>query len=114
LGDFGGENDRKTGRFFMSENRISIPENSSLLTEDVRIQEALLVWLMNYNSRWTRRAYLHALEQFKLFFFDRAEMSLMDVEQKHVIARKEWLVGDGLSQSTINQKLSAISSFYKT
>jgi integrase len=97
----------------MSENRISIPDNSSLLTEDLLLQEQLLVWLMNYNSRRTRRAYLHALDQLKTFIFDRAEMSLLDVEQKHLIAWKEWLVGDGLSQSTINQKLSAASSFYK-
>ena len=96
----------------MSENRISIPENSSLLTEDLLLQEQLLVWLMNYNSRRTRRAYLYALEQLKSFVFDRAEMSLLDVEQKHIIAWKEWLVSDGLSQSTINQKLSAVSSFY--
>ena len=97
----------------MSENRMSIPENSNLLTEDLLLQEALLVWLMNYNSPRTRRAYLRALEQLKTFVFDRAEMSLLDIEQKHLIAWKEWLVGDGLSQSTINQKLSAASSFYK-
>jgi site-specific recombinase XerD len=97
----------------MPDNRISLPENSSLLTENQLLQEELLVWLMNYNSRRTRRAYLYALEQLKTFIYERADMSLLDVEQKHIIAWKEWLVGDELSQSTINQKLSAVSSFYK-
>ncbi len=97
----------------MSEKRIAIPDNSSLLTEDLLLQEELLVWLMNYNSRKTRQAYLKAIEQLKEFVFDRADMSLLAIEQKHVIAWKEWLVGDGLSQSSINQKISATSSFYK-
>jgi site-specific recombinase XerD len=103
----------KQGKFLSLRIVCTTSITGNLLTADMLLQEQILVWLMNYNSCQTRRTCMHALEQLKTFVFERAKMSLLDIKQKHVITRKECLVCEKLSQSTINQKLSATSSLLK-
>lgn len=65
-------------------------------------------WLSNFNSKRTQRAYMQAWRDF-LAFVDR---DATQVTQSDVIAYKGLLTDSGKSQSTINLRLSALSSFF--
>jgi site-specific recombinase XerD len=65
--------------------------------------------LNSQGSQHTRRAYERALERFK----DSVRKPLGDVGGADVQAWKRALHNDGLSHSTVNVYLSAISSFYQ-
>ncbi|MAU10632.1 MAG: hypothetical protein CL607_12475 [Anaerolineaceae bacterium] len=71
-------------------------------------ERAYTAWLLNFNSARTRQAYNAALLQ----FFDLAHKHVSDVDQADVIAYKTWLTEQGYAQSTTNQRLAALSSFY--
>lgn len=72
-------------------------------------------WLANLKSDNTRRAYLVAWQDFTAF----AQVSPDQVTQDHVIAYRRHLktspspkTGKPLSQTTVNQRLSALSAFF--
>lgn len=76
---------------------------------------AAAAWLANLKSENTRRAYLAAWQDFTAF----AQVSPDQVTQDHVIAYRRHLTtspspktGKPLSQTTVNQKLSALSAFF--
>lgn len=76
---------------------------------------AAAAWLANLKSDNTRRAYLVAWQDFTAF----AKTSPDQVTQDHVIAYRRHLTtspssktGRPLGQTTINQKLSALSAFF--
>lgn len=76
---------------------------------------AAAAWLANLKSDNTRRAYLAAWQDFIAF----AQVSPDQVTQDHVIAYRRHLTtspspktGKPLSQTTVNQKLSALSAFF--
>lgn len=72
-------------------------------------------WLLNLRSHNTRRAYIRCWERFLAVL----NVTPLDVTQDHIIAFKEMMentvsdfTGRPLTNETINQHLSAISSFY--
>jgi|MDTG01.1.fsa_nt_gb site-specific recombinase XerD len=71
-------------------------------------QQTYTAWLLNFNSDRTRQAYNAAVLQ----FFELAHKHASQVEQADAIAYKAWLTKQGYAQSTINQRLAALSSFY--
>lgn len=76
---------------------------------------AAAAWLANLKSDNTRRAYLVAWQDFTAF----AQVSPDQVTQDHVIAYRRHLTtspsaktGRPLGQTTVNQRLSALSAFF--
>ena len=76
---------------------------------------AAAAWLANLKSDNTRRAYLVAWQDFTAF----AQVSPDQVTQDHVIAYRRQLTtspspktGRPLGQTTVNQRLSALSAFF--
>lgn len=71
-------------------------------------QQAYILWIAEFKSRHTREAYNRAWDQFAAF----SGIHLGAVERDHVRAWKI-VLGQKYKAATVNQKLSAISSFYE-
>jgi len=71
-------------------------------------QQAYVLWISEFRSRHTREAYNRAWEQFYAF----CGLHAGAVERDHVRAWKI-VLGQKHKAATVNQKLSAISSFYE-
>lgn len=96
--------------------QVTQPDNAALSTDRLSgWRQAADAWLLNFRSDRTRRAYGGAWKDFLAF----AQTGPEEVTQDHVIAYKVHLLttnspktGKPVSQSTINQRLSALSSFF--
>jgi len=102
----------------MSNDNITILDNTqhALSTERGDVQSALATWLLNIDSDNTRRAYQKA---WGAFLAHTGISHPYDVTYEDMSAYREHLstttsqrTGKPLSQCTINQKISAISSFF--
>lgn len=71
------------------------------------------VWLANFTSPQTRKAYKTSVLQFLAFAGLEHSEQLPSVTPAHLIAWREQLRTDGASPRTINNKISALSSLYK-
>ena len=70
-------------------------------------------WLANFTSAHTRKSYHHAIQKFILDLGLHSSEALYAVEQAHVLAWREHLRQTGMSNTSISQHLSALSSLYK-
>lgn len=69
-------------------------------------------WFVNLTNANTRRAYRQDIKDFMAFAGLRQPEQFRNVTRAHVIAWREWLVGQGLANDTIRRKLAALSSLY--
>lgn len=70
-------------------------------------------WLANYSSANTRDAYKRAVGSFIATLDVRSPEELYRADQAHVIAWRTSMEQAGLSQATIANRLSALSSLYR-
>ena len=71
-----------------------------------------LIWRGNFNSKRSVETYDDAIVQFMTFLGIETVDELRAVSHAHVIAFKNQLVQDGKKPSTVNNRLSAISSLF--
>lgn len=71
------------------------------------------VWLANFSSQNTRDAYQHSVASFIATIGIATPDDIYDVKQAHVLAWRTSMENAGLSQATIANRLSALSSLYK-
>lgn len=71
------------------------------------------VWLANFSSQNTKDAYQRSVASFIATLGIKSPDELYDVKQAHVLAWRASLETAGLSQATIANRLSALSSLYK-
>ena len=71
------------------------------------------LWLANFMSGNTRKAYRNAVAQFMAVMGISDQDGLYGVSQGHVIAFREYLVAQDYSRAAIANRLSALSSLYK-
>ncbi len=71
------------------------------------------VWLANFISDRTKRAYKNAVTEFTAFHGITNPNQLRIVDQAHVIAWRDALIKANASEKTINSRISAISSLFK-
>lgn len=89
-------------------HNLTIHDPQTLAHTDPYAQ-AFLSWLGNLNSERTRQAYKLAVVEFGAF----ADKPIADITQDDVIRYKLYLDNErGLSQASINLKLSALSSYF--
>src|SRR5207245_4299147 len=69
-------------------------------------------WFANLTNANTRRAYQQDIEDFMAFAGLQHPEEFRDVTRAHVIAWREQLVGQELTNDTIRRKLAALSSLY--
>lgn len=100
----------------MSELLFPFLQTGDLDPDSRQWRQAIFDWLGNINSTQTRRAYAQAWRDFMQVMAVRHPL---EVSHSHLIAYKEYLstrpsprTGRPYSQTTINQRLSAISSFF--
>lgn len=100
----------------MTAQIITIQETNTLSTERQNAETALVTWLLNIDSDNTRIAYQQA---WTAFIAHTGIQHPYDVTYEDVSVYRDHLTtvisertGRALSQCTINQKISAISSFY--
>ena len=74
---------------------------------------ASAVWLANHRSVQTRRKYKEAVAEFCQLFEIAGDADWPRVKLAHAIAYRESLVKAGMSERTINARLSALSSLFK-
>lgn len=89
------------------------PRAASWLAADVREDEwvtSFWLWLHAFKSQRTQETYLFAWNVFNTF---TRNMHPGLVEHDHVQAFKIAMIESGLSSTTVNLRLSALSSFYK-
>ncbi len=70
------------------------------------------IWLADFNNNNTSPTYRAGVEQFVKMFSIKDLEGLKVVSNKHIVAFKKLLVEEGRSNSTVNNRLSAVSSFY--
>jgi len=71
------------------------------------------VWLANFSSQNTREAYQRSVSSFIATIGIASPDDIYDVKQAHVLAWRTSMEHAGLSQATIANRLSALSSLYK-
>jgi len=69
-------------------------------------------WFANLTNANTRRAYRKDIKDFMAFAGLRQAAQFREVTRAHVIAWREQLVGQELTNDTIRRKLAALSSLY--
>src|SRR5687767_10187652 len=69
-------------------------------------------WFANLRNRNTRENYKRDINQFTVFAGIGSAKQLREVTRPHVIAWRDHLQGQGLSNDTIRRKLAALSSLY--
>src|SRR3989449_861371 len=69
-------------------------------------------WFANLTNANTRRAYRKDIKDFMAFAGMRQAAQFREVTRVHVIAWREQLVGQELTNDTIRRKLAALSSLY--
>jgi integrase/recombinase XerD len=84
-------------------NKLSIYQN---------IQEET-VWFENFISENSKETYRYAITQFIKFLGIKRKEELRNIKNIHVIRFRDSLLENGLSPSTVNNRLSAISSLFK-
>lgn len=70
------------------------------------------VWLANYSSN-TRMGYARSVKDFIAKMGIQSEADLYRVTQAHIIAYRDLLKSEGMSNTSITNKLSALSSMFK-
>lgn len=80
------------------------------MLQDVQAEK---VWLANFSSFNTREAYKRAVASFVATVGIETSEELYNVTQAHVIAWRSAMEGAGLSQASIANRLSALSSLYR-
>ncbi|MBZ0282428.1 MAG: tyrosine-type recombinase/integrase [Anaerolineae bacterium] len=88
---------------------LLFPERSSVSTQQLnQWQQAALDWLMNFNSASTRKSYRNAVNS----FFASCTKPPEQVAQGDVLRFRYEMEDAGYNQTTINQRLAGLSSFY--
>jgi len=80
--------------------------NSAQTTEE-------LVWLRNITSACTKQTYKDSISSFCKIFNIKNSEELKQVESIHIIEYRDALIDLGFKKSTINNRLSALSSLFK-
>jgi site-specific recombinase XerD len=70
-------------------------------------------WLANFSSENTRQAYRRAVASFVATVGGGTPDELYQVKQAHILAWRQSMEQAGLSQATIANRLSAVSSLYR-
>ena len=70
------------------------------------------IWLANFRPN-TRRTYSNAVADFIERLEIKSEDDLYNVTQAHVIAFREMLISSGMSNTSVTNRLSTLSSLYK-
>lgn len=71
------------------------------------------IWLANFISKQTRNTYRLAVKEFLSFHKITSLEELRQINQAHVISFREALTKNGASPSTVQNRLSALSSLFK-
>lgn len=88
---------------------LLFPYESSVSTHNLNPwQQAALDWLMNFNSASTRKTYRHAVNS----FFASCTKPPEQAAQSDVLRFRYELEEAGYNQTTINQRLAGLSSFF--
>lgn len=82
------------------------------LFETVAHTSETSVWLANFRPN-TRRTYGNAVADFIDKLEIKSEEELYQVTQAHIIAFREMLISSGMSNTSITNRLSALSSMFK-
>ena len=80
---------------------------------DSSIQRETAWWLQNFVSDRTRNTYKKAVQDFGGFAELESVEDLYDVDSTTVLAWREHLIGSGLSNNSVANRLSALSSLFK-
>ena len=97
-----------------------IPSNISktrqdLLSDPVNILSQIpeeLLWRANFNSQATVSTYDDAIKDFVSFLNIRSIDTFRQITHAHVIAYKNYLLGNKKRPATIQNRLSALSSLF--
>ncbi|NVK30119.1 MAG: tyrosine-type recombinase/integrase [Gammaproteobacteria bacterium] len=93
-----------------------IPSSESLSKIDHRQLQSVSaesLWLANFTSLNTRESYRRAVAKFTVDMGITSSDALYSVTQAHVVAWREHLRSEGMSNASVSQHLSALSSMYK-
>ena len=71
-----------------------------------------VAWLADFNSRQSKETYGDAISQFRQFIGIEKPEDFRLVEGKHITAFKSFLLEQGKSHRTVNNRLSALSSLF--
>jgi len=97
---------------------VPVLENSPELAQKNNVLQAVSeisdfeVWLADFNNDNTSPTYRKGVEQFAETFNIQTLDDLKAVSNKHIVAFKKLLVQKGRANGTVNNRLSAVSSFY--
>ena len=80
--------------------------------DSIMLQETSL-WLQNFISDRTREAYKKAVQDFAGIAELETADDLFDVDASTVLARREHLLANAMSNSSVTNRMSALSSLFK-
>ncbi len=84
-----------------------------LIRPDEALRQASVAFLLDQRSEHTRRAYGRDLKRFIKFLLVREfEKNLGDLDRALVVSFKEYLLRDGLQETTVDRHLATLRSFF--
>lgn len=71
-----------------------------------------ILWQANFNSEHTKSTYNGAVQEFMAFLGINGSSDLRKISRSHVVAYKNYLIEKDSKPSTVNNRLSALSSLF--
>jgi site-specific recombinase XerD len=99
----------------MSEDLQPISSKTNAVVSPVAFFNSVpeeILWQSNFNSKNTQDTYNDAIGEFMSFLKIRKSQDLREIRQASVIAFKNHLIVKGAKPSTVNNRLSALSSLF--